>query len=192
MAGGPAATSDPEVTSKVETARHRAETWVEAGRAPSGSPLPSSRAPGLWASFPRANVRRARVSPQGGRAVPAPGLAHPEARGPLSRSQDARSATPVRLPRPAWRDGSDRVSAEARRSEGGKGPSARPPFLPGLRACLPPNRPPGGRVVTWAARHAAPGPRLPTGSWRPHADRDGNTFSAQITDLQLSPKPEGK
>lgn len=128
----------------------------------------------------------------GGRAAPAPGLAHPEARGPLPRSQDARSTTPVRLPRPAWRDGSDRVSAEARRSEGGKGPSARPPFLPGLRACLPPNRPPGGRVVTWAARHAAPGPRLPTGSWRLHADRDGNTFSAQITDLQLSPKPEGK
>lgn len=190
MAGGPAATSDPEVTSKVETARHRAETWVEAGRALPGSPLPSSRAPGLWALFPR--VRRARVSPQGGRAVPAPGLAHPEARGPLPRSQDARSATPVRLPRPAWRDGSDRVSAEARRSEGGKGPPARPPFLPGLPACLPPNRPPGGRVVTWAARHAAPGPRLPTGSWRLHADRDGNTFSAQITDLQLSPKPESK
>lgn len=42
----------------------------------------------------------------------------------------------MRLPRPAWRDGSDRVSAEARRSEGGKGPSARPPFLPGLRIVL--------------------------------------------------------
>lgn len=188
MAGGPAATSDPEVTSKVETARHRAETWAEARRAPSGSPLPSSRAPGLWASFPRANVRRARVSPQGG------GRRRPQGWHTLRHVvlRTCRSATPVRLPRPAWRDGSDRVSAEARRSEGGKGPSARPPFLPGLPACLPPNRPPGGRVVAWAARHAAPGPRLPTGSWRLHADRDGNTFSAQITDLQLSPKPEGK
>lgn len=100
MAGGPAATSDPEVTSKVETARHRAETWAEARRALPGSPLPSSRAPGLWASFPRANVRRARVSPQGGRAVPAPGLAHPEARGPQDvPERDPRAPPPPRVAR---------------------------------------------------------------------------------------------